>query len=129
MQTATEVPIESITASSYKASLLTAFKSKSKYLELWQELKHKRQVTVKLDSRIYKHHKQYSDSLGRLHKQDHYFKEFCRLEHGELLHFYSKHYPEAELMVIKLLDKASYHAHLSNNAKISQHNKIISKFE
>lgn len=129
MQSPAEIPIESIDASSYKASLLTAFKSKSKYLELWQELKHKRQIEVKLDSRIYKHHKQYSDSLGRLHKQDHYFIEFCRLEYGSQLYFYSKHYPESESMVIKLLDKQSYHAHLSDNARISQHNKTISKFE
>jgi hypothetical protein len=129
MQSSAEIPIDAIDDSSYKASLLTAFKSKSKYLELWQELKHTRQLEIKLDARIYKHHKQYSDSLGRLHKQDSYFAEFCQLEYGTQLYFYSKHDSIKHSMVIKLLSKDDYHKHLSSNARLSQSVKTISRFE
>jgi len=117
MQTPAEVPIDAIDSSAYKASLLVSFKSKSKYADLWNELKHTRQLIIQLDSRIYKHHKQYSDSVGRLFRQDKYFTEFCLLEYGEPLCFYTKHDRQASTITIKLLNKVDYHKHLSESAK------------
>ena len=112
MQETTETPIEQTDSETYKASLLVAFKTKSKYSILWQELKQSRILNLQCNPRIYKHHKQFSDSLGRLHKIDLPFKEFCRLHYGEELCFFSRHNKETDSLTIKLLTSEQYRQEL-----------------
>ena len=117
MQEPTETPIDDIASSSYHAALLVSFQSKSKYLPLWQELKHSRQVTIKLNPSIYKHHKQFRDSLCLLAKQDLAYKEFCLLAYGESMLFYSRYDKEKHIITIRLLNEQDYKQQLSKDFK------------
>ena len=117
MQEPTETPIDIVDSDSYKAALLTSFTSKSKYLQLWQELKHSKQLTLPLNPKMYKHHKQYRDSLGLLYKQDLAYKEFCLLDYGEPMLFYSRHDKEKNIITIKLLSSKEYKQQISNDCK------------
>lgn len=113
MQEPTEIPISDISSDQYKIALLSSFTSKSKYLQLWQELKHSRLLVLPLSTILYKHHKQYRDSLGLLYKQDLAYKEFCLLEYGEPMLFYSRHDKEKNIITIKLLSESDYKQQLS----------------
>lgn len=118
MQEPTEVPIDDVTSASYQAALLVSFQSKSKYLPLWQELKHSKQLSINLNPIIYKHHKQYRDSLCLLAKQDLAYKEFCLLAYGEPMLFYSRYDKEQETLTVKLLSESDYKAQLSKDFKV-----------
>lgn len=117
MQEPTEIPIDDIGSDQYKTALLTSFTSRSKYLQLWQELKHSRQLTIQLNRTIYKHHKQYSDSINLLYNQDLAYKEFCLLEYGEPMLFYSRQDKDLSSMVIRLLSASDKAKQLSIDCK------------
>jgi hypothetical protein len=88
--------------------LRLSFKTASKYRQLYNELKHALDITVDLNPRIYKHHKQYSDGLGRLYRQDLDFREYCMLAYGEPLKFYSHHDTELNTIQIRLVSSIEY---------------------
>ena len=84
------IPIESLSDSAYRRQLLHSFKTKSKYSELWLELKTALQVTYHYNPALPDNYDIIPTGLRKLKKKDSAFAEFCRLTYGDELRIYSR---------------------------------------
>lgn len=122
-------PIDVIESEDYRLSLLTRFRSKSKYTKDWQALKTNRVLNLSYNPALIKHHKVIANAVSRLQRQDIYYKEYCRLTYGKELNFTSFHCEETLTVSFKLLDDNQYANEISRLRKETASKLRISNFE